>query len=142
MNEHDYLAAPAEMSEGGWFSNEAATFGDRVAAGRESLGLTQPDLARKLGVKLKTVQAWEDDLSEPRANKLQMLSGVLNVSLMWLLNGEGDGISAPDPHNDLPGDVSALLTELRQLKGSIAQASDRLGGLEKRLRKALRESEA
>jgi len=141
MNEHDFLTAPEVVPHGGWYSNEAATFGDRVAAGRETLGLGQSDLARKLGVKLKTIQAWEDDLSEPRANKLQMLSGVLNVSLMWLLNGEGDGITDPDQHPELAGDISALLTELRLLKGTIGQAADRLGGLEKRLRRALRDQE-
>jgi len=128
-----------DLTDGGWYSNEAATFGDRVAAGREALGLGQADLARKLGVKLKTVQHWEDDLSEPRANKLQMLSGVLNVSLMWLLNGEGDGISEPSDESNLNGDISGLLTEIRQIKGTIAQAADKLGGLEKRLRKALKE---
>ena len=124
---------------GGWYSNEAATFGDRVAAGREALGLGQADLARKLGVKLKTVQGWEDDISEPRANKLQMLSGVLNVSLMWLLNGEGEGLAEPDDSPAMDADIVGLLAEIRQLRGSIAQAADRLGGLEKRLRRALKD---
>ncbi len=124
----------------GWYSNDAATFGDRVAAGREVLGITQADLARKLGVKLKTVQGWEDDISEPRANKLQMLAGVLNVSLMWLLNGEGEGIPAPGDHSEISPDINALLTEIRQIKGSITQAADKLGGLEKRLRRALKET--
>lgn len=124
----------------GWYSNEAATFGDRVAAGREVLGISQADLARKLGVKLKTVQGWEDDISEPRANKLQMLSGVLNVSLMWLLNGEGEGIPAPGDQGEISPDINALLTEIRQIKGSITQAADKLGGLEKRLRRALKET--
>ena len=110
-----------------------------VAAGREALGLTQPELAHKLGVKLKTVQGWEDDVSEPRANKLQMLSGVLNVSLMWLLNGEGEGIAEPDGDIEISGDISSILTEIRQLKGTISQSADKLGGLEKRLRKALKE---
>ena len=124
----------------GWYSNEAATFGDRVAAGREVLGISQAELARKLGVKLKTVQGWEDDISEPRANKLQMLSGVLNVSLMWLLNGEGEGIPAQGEQGEISPDINALLTEIRQIKGSITQAADKLGGLEKRLRRALKES--
>ena len=135
MAQRDYLTEPEIVTHAGWYSNEAATFGDRVAGAREVLGLSQSDLARKLGVKLKTVQGWEDDLAEPRANKLQMLSGVLNVSLMWLLNGEGDGLSDPDLGVD--SDVSGLLTEIRQLKGELAQAADRLAHLEKRLRKTL-----
>ena len=139
MSDHDILSPPEQMPFDGWYSNEAATFGDRVAAGREALGLSQQELAHKLGVKLKTVQGWEEDVSEPRANKLQMLSGVLNVSLMWLLNGEGEGIAEPDGDMQLSGDVSSILTEIRQLKATITQAADKLGGLEKRLRKALKD---
>ncbi len=140
MDEHEIMTEEeTDLPHGGWYSNAAATFGDRVAAGREALGLSQADLARKLGVKLKTLQAWEDDMGEPRANKLQMLSGVLNVSLMWLLNGEGEGLAQPDDPEAISDDLSALLTEIRQLKGTIAQAADRLGAVEKRLRKALRD---
>ena len=138
MTDHDYLEPPEIVGAGGWYSNEAATFGDRVAAGREALGYSEAELARKLGVKLKTVQAWEDDFNEPRANKLQMLAGVLNVSLMWLLNGEGEGLSEPDEAVG-PGELSEILSEIRQLKGTLTQTADRLGGLEKRLRKTLRE---
>jgi transcriptional regulator with XRE-family HTH domain len=122
-----------------WYSNEIATFGDRVAGAREALGLSQADLARRLGVKLRTVRGWEDDLSEPRANKLQMLAGLLNVSIMWLLNGEGDGLDAPAEEAMLPADVRAMLTEIRQVKTEMSAMADRLGLLEKRLRATLKE---
>ena len=138
MSDLDFPTPASDDPHDGWYSNEAATFGDRVAAAREVLGLSQEDLARKLGVKLKTVQGWENDISEPRANKLQMLSGVLNVTLMWLLNGEGDGISAPHEEPQISGDVGDLLAEMRQLKTTIGQAADTLQSLEKRLRKALK----
>ena len=69
-----------------WYSDDAATFGDRLAAARENAGLSQKGLAEKLGVSHKIVRAWEDDMKEPRANRLQMLSGMLNVSLTWLLS--------------------------------------------------------
>ncbi|MGC9368310.1 MAG: helix-turn-helix domain-containing protein [Paracoccaceae bacterium] len=122
-----------------WYSNEIATFGDRVAGAREALGLTQSELAKRLGVKLKTVRSWENDLSEPRANKLQMLAGILNVSIMWLLNGEGDGLDAPGEEAILPADVRAMLTEIRQVKTEMNVMADRLGLLEKRLRATLKE---
>ena len=72
-----------------YFANESSTFGDRIIAARESVGLNQSDFARKLGVQLKTVKKWEEDLSEPRANKLQMIAGLLNVSITWLIMGQG-----------------------------------------------------
>lgn len=126
----------AAQSDPNWYSEEAATFGDRVAAAREALGMSEEELARRLGIKLKTVQAWEQDLSEPRANKLQMLAGVLNVSFRWLLTGDGTGVEAPV--EALSSDLTGLLTELRQLRGEMVRNAERLGKLEKRLHAALR----
>lgn len=125
-----------------WFSDEKATFGDRLAGAREAAGLSQETLARKLGVKEKTIRAWEDDILEPRANRLQILAGLLNVSLMWLLNGEGEGLSAPAEPLRAGGEMAGILTEIRELRGHAAQTADRLGVLEKRLRRALAESAA
>ncbi|WP_177179384.1 helix-turn-helix domain-containing protein [Aliiroseovarius sediminilitoris] len=120
-----------------WFSEEAATFGDRLAGAREAVGLSQDDLARRIGVKLKTLRGWEDDLNEPRANKLQMLSGLLNVSLRWLLTGEGEGVAEPVVSlDDLP-EVRDLLLEIRDIKSQMARSADQLGRLEKRMRKRL-----
>ena len=121
-----------------WYSEEAATFGDRVAAAREALGMSDDELARRLGIKLRTVQNWEQDLSEPRANKLQMLAGILNVSFRWLLTGEGDG--APAPAEEIGEDLSALLSELRHLRGEMVRNAERLGKIEKRIQGALRAS--
>lgn len=122
-----------------WFGPDNSTFGDRVAGARESLGMTQADLAQRLGVKLKTVQGWEDDVSEPRANKLQLLSGVLNVSMTWLLTAEGDGIEGPFHDQALPEDLSHLLVELRTIRGEMTRNAERLGRVEKRLRQILKE---
>ncbi len=127
-----------DISDEDYFSNEAATFGDRVTAAREALGLSQEELAKKLGVKLKTVRGWEYDLSEPRANKLQMMAGLMNVSIMWLLNGEGDGVDQLEPVQG--GDAQAILLEMRQTRSEMQLLADRLGRLEKRLQASLKES--
>lgn len=119
-----------------WYSNESATFGDRIAAAREARQMTQKSLAKRLGVGLKTVEGWENDLSEPRANKLQMLSGVLNVSIPWLLTGEGDGVEA-EPEDVSARDISDLLAELRVLRTDMLRSAERLAVVEKRLKNAL-----
>lgn len=123
-----------------WFDPEATTFGDRVAGARDHANMTQADLAKRLGVKLKTLRAWEDDQSEPRANKLQMLAGLLNVSIKWLLTGEGDGLEAPAKEVELASDASAVLAEMRQLRTELTRLNDRLGHLEKRVRLLLQET--
>jgi transcriptional regulator with XRE-family HTH domain len=122
-----------------WYAADNATFGDRLAAARDAAGMTQGALAKRLGVKIGTLRAWEDDLSEPRANRLSMVSGLLGVSLPWLLTGEGEGVAAPGDTNELPQDVAAILTELRDLRSDLAAKVDRLAILEKRLRKAVKE---
>jgi len=121
----------------GYYSDEAATFGDRVAAARDAVGLGQSDLARRLGIKEKTLRGWEEDTAEPRANKLQMLAGILNVSMRWLLTGEGDGPSDPDGDAVVPQDINLLLIEMRQMRAQATALSDQIGRLEKRLRAAM-----
>ena len=121
----------------GYYSDDAATFGDRVAAAREAIGLDQSDLARRLGIKEKTLRGWEEDTAEPRANKLQMVSGILNVSMRWLLTGEGDGLSDPDGGAAVAPDINLLLIEMRQMRAQAAGLSEQIGRLEKRLRAAM-----
>ncbi len=102
------------------------------------MGLSQQELAVRLGVKDRTITAWEDDTAEPRANKLQMLSGVLNVSMRWLLTGTGNGLDAPGSTGEIPADISSLLAEMRELRGQASLLGERLARLEKRLRAAVR----
>lgn len=120
-----------------WYSDKTATFDDRLAAARETAGLSQADLARRLGVKLVTVTGWEADRLGPRANRLQTVAGPLNVSIGWLLTGKGKGIPGPEESGTITPDISALFFELRHLRAKIRQTAECLGLLEKRLRPAL-----
>jgi transcriptional regulator with XRE-family HTH domain len=126
-----------DMDQSEWYSAEAATFGDRLAAAREAATLTPEALARKLGVKLATIQNWEGDHSEPRANKLQMLSGLLNVSMRWMLTGEGDGVEPPVPATN--DDLQKALADLSRMRAQALALSQDMGHLEKRLRGLMRE---
>ena len=124
----------------GWYDAKSTTFGDRLTGAREAANLSHGDLARRLGVKTKTVQGWENDQNEPRANKLQMLAGILGVSIMWLLTGEGDGVDAPEDFREVPDDVARLLGELRRMRLDQARLAEGMARVEKRLRLALSEA--
>ena len=122
-----------------WYGPDTATFGDRVAAARDATSMTQQQLAKRLGIKLAPLKAWEGDLSEPRANRLSMLAGLLNVSITWLINGEGEGVDSPEVAPEISQELSDLLLEMRTLKSTLKESSDRLGRLEKQLRQNLKD---
>lgn len=121
------------MNGENWYSDEQATLGDRLAAAREAAGLSQPALAARLGVRPATLRGWENDLAEPRANRLQMLAAMLGVSLPWLLTGQGDGGPPPAAPGG-GGSLAAALTELRTIRAEMQALAERTGQVEKRLR--------
>ncbi|MGB1425970.1 MAG: helix-turn-helix domain-containing protein [Paracoccaceae bacterium] len=123
-----------------WYGPDTATFGDRLAAARDATSMTQQQLAKRLGIKVATLKAWEGDLSEPRANRLSMLAGLLNVSITWLINGEGEGVDSPEETPEISQEMSDLLIEMRTLKSTLKESSDRLGRLEKQLRQKLKDA--
>jgi transcriptional regulator with XRE-family HTH domain len=128
-----------DMAADDWYGPDAATFGDRLAAARDNAKMTQAQMARRLGIKASTLKAWEQDLSEPRANHLSIMAGVLNVSMMWLMNGEGEGLDAPNADGPVSEvDLGELLRDMRDLRVTISQSAEQLGRLEKRLRGALK----
>jgi transcriptional regulator with XRE-family HTH domain len=127
-----------DMDKSDWYSAEAATFGDRLAGAREAAHLTQEMMARHLGVKLVTIRNWENDHSEPRANKLQMLSGMLNVSMRWLLTGEGEGVESPVETSS--ADLQKALAEMARMRAQMLALSQDMGHLEKRMRGLVRET--
>jgi len=124
-------------TEDDWYSEAHATFGDRLSAAREAADLSQKSLAKQLGVKTKTLASWENDVSEPRANRLQMLAGLLNVSLMWLLNGEGDGVPPPGDEAPISHEARLVLRQVRELRRDIDSSASRLARLERNLKRLL-----
>ena len=123
------------LSENNYYANDNATFGDRIYAAREAVGLSQSALDIRLGVQLKTVKKWEEDITEPRANKLQMISGLLNISITWLLIGEGIGPQDPESTMPISADLNEILVELRHTKSELLRLTKHLDVVDKKLRK-------
>ena len=64
------------------------TTGQRIAAKRKELGLSQEALGEKLGVSRQSIYKWESDTSLPEIEKLISLSRLFSVSIGWLLGVE------------------------------------------------------
>lgn len=62
--------------------------GDQIRSLREKIGLSQSELARKLGVTRSSVNAWESGLSAPTAVYLVEMSKLFHVSVDYILGLE------------------------------------------------------
>ena len=129
------------MEECGYYGDSVSTLGERISVAREHAGLTEEELATRLAVRRRTVDEWEGDGAEPRANTLAMLAGVLGVSPAWLLSGAGEGVPSPDEnHGDDLDDAALrlrLAAELReavamqnQVQNRIARIADALAAID------------
>lgn len=61
------------------------TFGNMVAVLRKERGMTQLELAEKMGVTDKAVSKWERDLSFPDVSSIPKLAEILGVSVDELM---------------------------------------------------------
>ncbi len=100
------------------------TVAERLVRAREAAGLSTAQLARRLGVRTRTLQSWEDGRAEPRANRLVMMAGFLNVSPTWLLVGQG---AAPVEGRS---ELALVKAELSQLKAAHARSGKIIERLE------------
>lgn len=66
------------------------TLGKRIAANRKRLGLTQDQLAERLGVTAQAVSKWENDQSCPDITTLPRLADIFGISADELLGMEQD----------------------------------------------------
>ena len=64
------------------------TLGNKICESRKSLGLTQEDLAEKLGVSPQAVSKWENDISCPDITYLPDIAGILKTTIDELLSSE------------------------------------------------------
>lgn len=54
---------------------------------RKEIGLTQPELAKKVGLSYMTIRRWETGKSSPNIEDIEKLSKVFNISVSELLGG-------------------------------------------------------
>lgn len=95
--------------------------GIRIQDSRTNKGLSVSQLASRIGVKTETVKRWESGETDPRPNKLDQLSGILGVPMIWLLAGEDSHIPATP---NLPE-----FSETQQLEEKINRAEEMISDL-------------
>lgn len=69
------------------------SIGNRIQKFRKEKGLTQEELAEKLGVSSQAVSKWENDASCPDIGLLPQLCRVLGITADELLNGKSETVT-------------------------------------------------
>jgi len=81
-------------------TNSAMTVGERIRIAREKLGLTQVQLAKKVGVSRGAIWQWESDRTQQiRRDKVPRLAAVLGLDPTALSPFGGGGVSPVDRAN-------------------------------------------
>lgn len=75
------------------------TIGKRISNLRKEKGITQEDLAERLGVTPQAVSKWENDISYPDITLLPRLAEILGVTVDELLSGENNKKTRILPEN-------------------------------------------
>jgi transcriptional regulator with XRE-family HTH domain len=109
--------------------DDGDTLGGRITRARDLAGLTLEEAASRIGVTDETLSEWESDRSEPRANKIMTLAGVLGVSPAWLISGAGEAPQSPG----ISVAVDEMSGEINRLRELAAQISTCIETLESRL---------
>jgi len=88
---------------------------DKIKSLREQMGVTQSDLAKKLGITRSSVNAWEMGISVPSTQYVVELAGIFKVSTDYLLDVKTtasvsvEGLSEQDVNL-----VNAVIRHLRE----------------------------
>tara|TARA_R110002020_G_scaffold183962_1_gene380537 strand:- start:13766 stop:14161 length:396 start_codon:yes stop_codon:yes gene_type:complete len=109
--------------------DDGDTLGGRITRARDLAALSLEDAASHIGVTDETLAEWESDRSEPRANKIMTLAGVLGVSPAWLISGTGDAPQAPGISvavDEMSGEINRLRELALQITATVETLESRL----------------
>ena len=67
-----------------------STLANRISTARADANLSIAEVSSLIAVKPETYMKWESGKTQPRANKVVTLAGVLKVVPVWLLDGDNN----------------------------------------------------
>lgn len=91
-----------------------ANIGKRIRKQRIDSGLTQAELAAKLGVSRATISSWETDRTEPAMQDVQALAAAMGCQPSDLVGNFAEEVRADDTIRRLSAYLSALTQVQRE----------------------------
>jgi transcriptional regulator with XRE-family HTH domain len=85
-----------------------AHVGKRIRHRRWMVGMTQQQLADKVGIKFQQIQKYETGMNRVSASRLWDVADALGVSISFFFEGLGDGQAAAQAQGDMMADKEAL----------------------------------
>ncbi len=111
MNQITSKSPPGMPASGRPAKQPRTPFGQRMAEAREKAGLTQVQLAEKLGITQPVVAYWEREPVALRAEQLTALADILNVSADVLLGRSSRQLAPKGP----PGKLRRVFDKAHKL---------------------------
>ncbi|MGC8203695.1 helix-turn-helix domain-containing protein [Aliiroseovarius sp. PTFE2010] len=82
--------------------------GKRIRHRRWMVGMTQQQLAERVGIKFQQIQKYETGMNRVSASRLWDIAEALNVPVAFFFEGLGADVEAEaDPATSVPGDILA-----------------------------------
>jgi phage repressor protein C with HTH and peptisase S24 domain len=81
---------------------EKGHLGMRIRKAREMAGLTQPELAKVFNISREAVSLWEKGTNQPTGDKIARIAAETQVSVEWLLTGQGERAGSAPAMVSLP----------------------------------------
>ena len=110
IKDHSYRKAGSCLSKEGEAMRNKKSLGYFIAARRKQMGLTQEELAHRIGVSKSAIAKWETNGGLPDRDNLKRLSEVMKVSVDELHRViSQDASEEADPKLNITPDVIAAL---------------------------------
>lgn len=106
---------------------EKKTLGNMIADLRREKGMTQLELAEKMGITDKAVSKWERDLSYPDISSLAHLAEILGVSVNELMQSKRDE-SLKKEKDDIVGLILRAVAVAMGIAVAVLSALDEIDG--------------
>ncbi|MEO5615460.1 MAG: helix-turn-helix transcriptional regulator [Cypionkella sp.] len=85
-----------------------AHVGKRIRHRRWMIGMTQQQLADKVGIKFQQIQKYETGMNRVSASRLWDIADALGVTIAFFFEGLADGAQAAQAGHDMMADKEAL----------------------------------
>lgn len=99
---------------------------ERLKILRKSLGLTQTEFGKRIGMTMQGIQKWEKGKSKPQQSTIKALISTFNVNPDWLLNGTGEMFLNNANNKQEQSDIISIpyYPEVSAAAGSVALVYD------------------